>query len=58
MTARSAREITSGGGHAGGQAGWWHFGLARRNEAEISCPLARWPGNRTGIALPPTAFMS
>ena len=29
------REITSGGGHASGQNGWWHFGLGDANEAEV-----------------------
>ncbi|WP_241427601.1 CRTAC1 family protein [Fertoeibacter niger] len=28
------REITSGGGHASGQAGWWHFGLGAATGAE------------------------
>ena len=29
------REITSGGGHAGGQIGWWHFGLGADIFAEV-----------------------
>ena len=29
------REITSGGGHAGGQLGWWHFGLGASAKAEV-----------------------
>ena len=29
------REITSGGGHAGGQLGWWHFGLGANPAAEV-----------------------
>ena len=29
------REITSGGGHAGGQLGWWHFGLGDIAQAEV-----------------------
>ena len=29
------REIAVGGGHAGGQAGWWHFGLGDAQEAEL-----------------------
>jgi hypothetical protein len=29
------REITSGGGHAGGQLGWWHFGLGADPQAEV-----------------------
>lgn len=34
------REITSGGGHAGGQAGWWHFGLGEADEVDIR---VLWP---------------
>jgi hypothetical protein len=29
------REITSGGGHAGGQNGFWHFGLGNAAQAEL-----------------------
>ena len=29
------REIAVGGGHAGGQADWWHFGLGDAQEAEL-----------------------
>jgi hypothetical protein len=29
------REITSGGGHASGQLGWWHFGLGTSTAAEV-----------------------
>ena len=29
------REITLGGGHAGGQLGWWHFGLGASAKAEV-----------------------
>ncbi len=29
------REITSGGGHAGGQIGWWHFGLGAVEVGEV-----------------------
>jgi hypothetical protein len=29
------REITVGGGHASGEIGWWHFGLADASEAEV-----------------------
>jgi enediyne biosynthesis protein E4 len=35
------REITSGGGHASGQSGWWHFGLADETKAELR---VIWPG--------------
>ncbi len=37
------REITSGGGHASGQAGWWHFGLAAAAEAEVR---VIWPDGK------------
>lgn len=39
------REITSGGGHAGGQLGWWHFGLAEAPTAEIR---VIWPDGVAG----------
>ena len=29
------REITSGGGHASGENGWWHFGLGEKAEADV-----------------------
>ncbi|MEO6634260.1 MAG: CRTAC1 family protein [Devosia sp.] len=45
------RELTIGGGHAGGQAGWWHFGLGT---AEQTSAVVIWPdGGRsewTGLA--------
>lgn len=41
----SRREITSGGGHAGGQAGWWHFGLGADSEAEVR---VIWPDGMEG----------
>lgn len=34
------REITVGGGHAGGQTGWWHFGLGGAETAELR---VLWP---------------
>lgn len=34
------REITSGGGHAGGQSGFWHFGLGATANTEIR---VTWP---------------
>jgi len=39
------REITVGGGHAGGHAGWWHFGLG-----DVSSAQARvtWPDGTSG----------
>jgi hypothetical protein len=39
------RELTIGGGHASGQLGWIHFGLADAKEAEIR---VIWPGGETG----------
>jgi hypothetical protein len=39
------REITSGGGHAGGQLGWWHFGLGAATKAEVR---VTWPDGSTG----------
>ncbi len=39
------REVTVGGGHAGGQAGWWHFGLAASPEAEVR---VIWPDGTAG----------
>ncbi len=35
------REITSGGGHVSGQAGWIHFGLGAAKTAQVR---VRWPG--------------
>jgi hypothetical protein len=29
------REITVGGGHAGSQSGWWHFGLGGATSADV-----------------------
>jgi hypothetical protein len=39
------REVTVGGGHAGGQLGWIHFGLGDAAEAEIR---VRWPDGEVG----------
>jgi hypothetical protein len=39
------REITVGGGHAGGQLGWWHFGLGDAQNAEVR---VRWPEGEQG----------
>ena len=39
------REITSGGGHAGGQSGWWHFGLGTAGAAEAR---VIWPDGTAG----------
>jgi len=38
------RELTVGGGHAGGQLGWLHFGLGATDSAEIR---VMWPGGET-----------
>lgn len=43
--ATQQREITSGGGHAGGQLGWWHFGLGEASEAEVR---VIWPDGTAG----------
>ncbi len=39
------RELTVGGGHAGGQLGWIHFGLGDAGAAEVR---VLWPGGETG----------
>ena len=39
------REVTIGGGHAGGQLGWIHFGLGEADSAEVR---VRWPDGTTG----------
>jgi hypothetical protein len=39
------REVTVGGGHAGGQLGWIHFGLGEADGAELR---VRWPDGETG----------
>ncbi len=39
------REVTIGGGHAGGQLGWIHFGLGDAGAAEIR---VRWPDGELG----------
>ena len=39
------REITSGGGHASGQLGWWHFGLGADNKADVR---VLWPDGTQG----------
>jgi hypothetical protein len=39
------REITVGGGHAGGQSGWWHFGLGGESAAEVR---VIWPDGTEG----------
>jgi hypothetical protein len=39
------RELTIGGGHAGGQLGWVHFGLGGASGADVR---VLWPGGETG----------
>ncbi len=39
------RELTVGGGHAGGQLGWIHFGLGDAGSAEVRI---RWPDGEVG----------
>lgn len=34
------REVVAGGGHAGGQSGWWHFGLGGDENVELR---VLWP---------------
>jgi hypothetical protein len=43
------REVTVGGGHAGGQLGWIHLGLGAADEAEVR---VIWPAGETGPWLP------
>jgi hypothetical protein len=46
------RELTIGGGHAGGQLGWIHFGLGEARSADVR---VEWPGGETGPWLHVTA---
>ncbi|MGB5381322.1 MAG: CRTAC1 family protein [Acidimicrobiia bacterium] len=39
------REVNIGGGHAGGQLGWIHFGLGPSDEAEVR---VQWPDGTVG----------
>ena len=39
------REVTVGGGHAGGQLGWIHFGLGDADAAEVR---VQWPDGEVG----------
>jgi enediyne biosynthesis protein E4 len=39
------RELTVGGGHAGGELGWVHFGLGAESAAEVR---VTWPGGEVG----------
>lgn len=38
------REVTIGGGHAGGSAGWHHFGMGEADQADLR---VIWPGGNT-----------
>ncbi|HEU4671980.1 MAG TPA: ASPIC/UnbV domain-containing protein, partial [Candidatus Limnocylindrales bacterium] len=42
------REIVVGGGHAGGQLGWVHFGLGTADEARVR---VEWPDGSWGAEL-------
>jgi hypothetical protein len=42
---RYRRELTIGGGHAGGQLTWIHFGLGPSNDARVR---VTWPGGEVG----------
>ena len=46
------REVTVGGGHAGGQLGWIHFGLG---DAESASVRVIWPDGERGPAMAATA---
>ncbi len=39
------RELTVGGGHAGGQSGWWHFGIGAETAADVRI---LWPDGTAG----------
>jgi hypothetical protein len=39
------RELTIGGGHAGGQLGWTHFGLGQAHSAQVR---VQWPDGEVG----------
>jgi hypothetical protein len=39
------REITIGGGHAGGQLGWIHFGVGEEDSVEVR---VQWPDGEKG----------
>jgi hypothetical protein len=42
------RELTVGGGHAGGQLGWIHFGLGAADGADVR---VRWPDGQVGPSM-------
>jgi hypothetical protein len=39
------REVTVGGGHAGGQLGWLHFGVGDADSVEVR---VQWPDGEPG----------
>jgi hypothetical protein len=45
----SAREVTVGGGHVGGELGWIHVGLGSAPEVELR---VQWPDGETGPWMP------
>jgi hypothetical protein len=50
-----SRQVTVGGGHAGGQLGWVHLGLGEADEATVQ---VRWPDGSTGppVTVPAGTF--
>ena len=48
----ASREVTVGGGHASGEAGWLHTGLGDATEAEVR---VQWPDGETGPWMPVAA---
>ncbi|CAN5555254.1 CRTAC1 family protein [soil metagenome] len=50
------RELTVGGGHAGGQLGWIHFGLGDATQARVR---VRWPDGSLGpgMRVPANSFI-
>jgi hypothetical protein len=42
------RELTVGGGHAGGQLGWIHIGLGDAEAAEVT---VQWPDGEVGAPM-------
>ena len=46
------REVTVGGGHAGGQLGWIHFGLGSVEKGEPAKLRVQWPDREWGPWLP------
>lgn len=50
------REVNVGGGHAGGELGWMHFGLGNADRAELR---VQWPDGEAGpwIGVDPNQFV-